>query len=71
MEKIRAGHMDMLADVRQSYQTEMARVKSEVERSVAEVRGADAQDMHRVKENFTIRYVNVYAVVVCDLPWWC
>lgn len=55
MEKIRAGHMDMLADVRQNYQTELARVKAELERSVAEVRSADSQDMHRVKENFTIR----------------
>lgn len=57
MEKIRAGHMDMLADVRQNYQAELARVKAEVERSVAEVRSADSQDLNRVKENFTIRYV--------------
>jgi hypothetical protein len=55
MEKIRQGHMEMLADVRENYQTELARTKADVERSIGEVRQADSVDLHRMKENFTIR----------------
>ena len=56
MEKIRQGHMEMLADVRENYQSELARTKAELERSLADVRQADSVDFNRVKENFTIRY---------------
>ena len=55
MEKIRQGHMEMLADVRENYQSELARTKADLERSLADVRQADNVDFNRVKENFTIR----------------
>ena len=55
MEKIRQGHMEMLADVRENYQSELARTKADLERSLADVRQADSVDFNRVKENFTIR----------------
>lgn len=57
MEKIRAGHMEMLADVRENYQAELARAKQDLEKVLSEVRSNDAQDLNRVKENFTVRYV--------------
>jgi hypothetical protein len=55
LEKIRAGHMEMLADVRENYQAELARTKADLDRALGEVRSADAQDLNRVKENFTVR----------------
>lgn len=57
MEKIRAGHMEMLADVRENYQSELARAKAEMERNFGDVRQADSLDLSRMKENFTVRCV--------------
>lgn len=59
MEKIRAGHMEMLADVRENYQSELARAKAEMERTFGDVRQADSLDLSRMKENFTVRYVSL------------
>jgi hypothetical protein len=47
--------MEMLADVRDNYQAELARAKADLDRVMGEVRSADAQDLNRVKENFTVR----------------
>lgn len=58
MEKIRAGHMEMLADVRENYQSELARAKAEMERNFGDVRQADSLDLSRMKENFTVRYAS-------------
>jgi hypothetical protein len=55
MEKIRTGHMEMLADVRENYQAELARAKQDLERTLGDVRSSDAQDLQRIKENFSVR----------------
>lgn len=55
MEKIRTGHMEMLADVRENYQAELVRAKQDLERTLGDVRSSDAQDLQRIKENFSVR----------------
>jgi hypothetical protein len=55
MEKIREGHMEMLADVRENYQTELSKVKGELEKYFGDSKAADQHDMERVKENFSVR----------------
>ena len=47
--------MEMLADVRENYQSELAKAKAELERHLGEVKIADTLDMTRMKDNFSVR----------------
>ena len=45
----------MLADVRENYQSELAKAKEELERHLGDVKMADTIDLNRMKENFSVR----------------
>ncbi|KAJ1438837.1 hypothetical protein B484DRAFT_392077 [Ochromonadaceae sp. CCMP2298] len=55
MDKMRAGHLAMLADVRDNYNIELEKKGDELDRHMGEVKQADSAELTRVKDNFTLR----------------
>eukprot|EP01033_Poteriospumella_lacustris_P013034 gene13034-9328_t len=55
IEKLRAGQVQMMADIRDNYQQEVAKKQAMMDKTLAELRTADANENHRVKEDCASR----------------
>jgi hypothetical protein len=55
MEKLRAGQVQMMADIRENYQQELSKKQIMMEKTLAELRVADTNEVHRTKEDLQAR----------------
>jgi hypothetical protein len=55
MEKLRAGQVQMMADIRENYQQELSKKQIMMDKTLAELRVADTNEVHRTKEDWQAR----------------
>ncbi len=56
MEKLKLSHSQMLRDVRENYQIELNKSKAHFEETTKSMKGTEAGEVYRVKEDMLERY---------------
>ncbi len=63
-DRLKLSHSQMLRDVRENYTLELEKAKAHLDETLRSVKGTEAGEVYRVKEDMLERYLSYYTIPI-------